>query len=168
MGAAELLFAQYEEDVRVMANPAEVVRMCTTMHAEFKKATLYNEELRTLPDFMKSMTSQYQTSLGLGKSFLKNSNGKLKKRTRNNRTRDSSRGSGYGYRRQGGSTRQQTSQFSPEAPASQPYTGSNSGTGASNDFDYRAGAGQGRGVCHHDQNGNCRRGASCRFLHLNR
>ena len=96
MDAAELLFAQYEEDVRVKSNPAGVVGMCTTMHAEFKKATLYNEELRSLPDFMKSMTSQYHNSLGLGKSFLKDSTGKSKKRARNNRTRANSRGNGYG------------------------------------------------------------------------
>ena len=63
LGAAELLFAQYEEYGRVKANPAGVVGMCTTMHAEFKKATLYNEELRTLPDFMKSMTSNTRPHL---------------------------------------------------------------------------------------------------------
>ena len=49
------------------ADPAAVVGMCTSMHAEFKKATLYNEELRSLPEFMKSMKSQYLTSMEVGK-----------------------------------------------------------------------------------------------------
>ena len=59
MDAAELLYAQYEEDIRVKANSAGIGGMCTSLHAEFKKATLYNEELRNLPVFMKSIKYQY-------------------------------------------------------------------------------------------------------------
>ena len=64
LGAAELLFSQYEADVRKLANPAGVVGLCSYMHAELERSALYNDELKPLKDFMRDMTTQYQTSLG--------------------------------------------------------------------------------------------------------
>ena len=158
LGAAELLFAQYEEDIRSQANPAGVVGMCTAMHAEFKKATLYNEELKCLPEFMKNMKAQYQTSLGLGKPFDKDSNNRSRRRPRNNRAYGGSRGRGYA--RRGASRRNQGTQYSTE-----PQPGANTVGGTMGNELRRPGT-QGRGSCYHFQSGNCRRGSSCRYLHL--
>ena len=69
VAAAEFIFAQYEADVRVKANPAGVVGMCNNMHAEIKKAAFYNVGLKPLEEFIMEMKTQYQTSLGLGSSF---------------------------------------------------------------------------------------------------
>lgn len=86
LGAAELLFPQYEADVRKLANPAGVVGLCSYMHSELERFALYNDELKPLKDFMRDMTNQYQTSLGLGKSFSKDSSAR-KNRSRNRYTR---------------------------------------------------------------------------------
>ena len=69
--AAEFLFAQYEADVRIKANPAGVVGMCNNMHADIKRSAIYNEELKPLGEFIKDMKTQYQTSMGLGTSFAR-------------------------------------------------------------------------------------------------
>ena len=71
LAAAELLFARYEVDVRLQANPSGVVGMSAAMHADLENSCFYNNELRSLEDFTKEMKSQYQTSLGLGTSFSK-------------------------------------------------------------------------------------------------
>ena len=71
LAAAELLFARYEVDVRLQANPSGVVGMSAAMHADLENSCFYNNELRSLGDFTKEMKSQYQTSLGLGTSFSK-------------------------------------------------------------------------------------------------
>ena len=157
LGAAELLFAQYEEDIRTKANPAGVVGMCTAMHAEFKKATLYNEVLKSLPDFMKSMKSQYQTSLGLGKPFAKDSGGRSRRKTR---------GRGNNFNRRRGSRRQQV-YYPSETFSPQLQSGPISSVGGTATRGGYTGASRGRGICYHYQSGNCRRGPSCRFLHLN-
>ena len=94
LGATEVLFAQYESDVRIQANPAGVVGMCTSMHAELKRAAVYNEELKSLQDFVKDMRSQYQTSLGLGTPFSKDAR-RPRRRIRNFRGRTQFRYSGY-------------------------------------------------------------------------
>ena len=53
LGAAEIFFSQYEVDIRANANPAGLVGMCSTMHAEFEHCTLFNKELLGLRDFTK-------------------------------------------------------------------------------------------------------------------
>ena len=40
LAAAEFLFAQYESDVRAQANPAGVIGMCLSMHAEFERGAI--------------------------------------------------------------------------------------------------------------------------------
>ena len=65
LGAVELLFAQYQTDVRKHANPAGVVGLAAAMHCEFEAATFHGNKLKSLQDFMNEMRSQYQTSLGL-------------------------------------------------------------------------------------------------------
>ena len=69
LGATEFLFAQYEKDIRLEANPAGVVGLSTAMHAEFERTTIWNEELKGFRDFMRDIKTQYQTCYGLGPSF---------------------------------------------------------------------------------------------------
>ena len=47
--------------------------MCSTMHSELERCTLFNEELRTSRVFCSELKAQYQTSLGLGESFSNDS-----------------------------------------------------------------------------------------------
>ena len=163
LGAAEFLFAQYEADVRIRANPAGVVGMCASMHAGLKGSALYNEELKPLSDFMTEMRSQYQTSLGLGSSFAKDSGARARKGSRSSRGRFS-----YNNRllMNQGSSRYDSQQRgfrssalpSPEGHvfhegAGRGQFGSRSMRGNDICFDYRAGS--------------CRRGASCRYRHAN-
>ena len=90
LAAAELLFARYEVDVRLQANPSGVVGMSAAMHADLENACFYNNELRSLEDFTKEMKSQYQTALGLGTPFSKDTY---------RATRRRSRGQGRGFYR---------------------------------------------------------------------
>ena len=55
LGAAEFLFAQYEQDIREKANPAGVVGMASAMHSDIKRSALYNEELSPFQDFAREM-----------------------------------------------------------------------------------------------------------------
>ena len=71
--AGELLFSQYVQDVHMQANPAELVGMCASMHAQLERASIYSDELKSLRDFRKEIRTQYQTSLGLGSLFPKDS-----------------------------------------------------------------------------------------------
>ena len=71
LGAAELLFAQYQSDVREHSNPAGFVGLTAAMHNEFKVAAYEDNVLRPFEDFVKDMKSVYQTSLGLGTAFVK-------------------------------------------------------------------------------------------------
>ena len=82
LGAAELLFSQYESDIRSQASPAGFVGMCNAMHAEFKRSTVHNNGLKPLNDFMKDMKGQYNTSLGLGEAFRNDSPERNKRRER--------------------------------------------------------------------------------------
>ena len=162
LGAAEFLFAQYEADVRIRANPAGV-GMCASMHAGLKGSALYNEELKPLADFMTEMRSLYQTSLGLGSSFAKDSGARARKGSRSSRGRFS-----YNNRllMNQGSSRYDSQQRgfrssalpSPEGHvfhegAGRGQFGSRSMRGNDICFDYRAGS--------------CRRGAFCRYRHAN-
>lgn len=69
LGATELLFSQYETDIRSQANPAGFVGMCNAMHADIKRSEVHSSELKSLREFMKEMRGQYNTSLGLGEPF---------------------------------------------------------------------------------------------------
>lgn len=155
MGAAEVLFAQYEGDIRLQANPAGLVGMSSAMHAEFKRSTIYNEgELRSLRDSMKDMRAQYQTCLGLGNAFPKDTRAKTKRRNRSYRASSLSRGRSY-----------------PDRGISRnflPGGGDGVGPGRGGGRIYQNGDTpiRGRGICYGYQSGNCRRGASCRFLHV--
>ena len=87
LAANEFRFAPYEADVRVLANPAGVTGMCSSMHAEIKRTAIYPEEARSVTDFMKDMRAQYQTSLGLGRPFQKDSGVRSKKQNKSGRGR---------------------------------------------------------------------------------
>ena len=69
LAAAEFLFAQYETDLRIGVNPAGLVGMCNSLHAEIKRSANFNEQLKPLREFSKDLKAQYQTFLGLGSSF---------------------------------------------------------------------------------------------------
>ena len=148
LAAAELLFAQYEADVRIQANPSGVVGMASLLHTDIEGACFYNNDLRSLRDFTKEIKSQYQTSLGLGASFVKDSfQGSRRRRQRG-------RGSRYyqNYTSQG---------LSREQMAQSRSVGET--------FQNRArnvpARGRGTGECYGYLNGTCRRGTACRFRH---
>ena len=58
LGAAEVLLAQHEQDMRVQANPAGMIGMCSSMHAEFERCAIYNEDVKPPQDFIKDMRAQ--------------------------------------------------------------------------------------------------------------
>ena len=155
LSAAEFLFAQYEQDVRERANPAGVVGMAVAMHAEFKRSTLYNEDLKTVQEFGRDLQSQYQTSMGLGSSFGKDSMSRGRSRSRNFRGRG-----GYASSRpyQGWTSSQTTQQ--PFAASTRGLANVRAGRGHSNLLSMRR-----RGACFDYQAGTCLRGGACRYHH---
>ena len=161
LGAVELLFAQYQTDVREHANPAGVVGLASAMHCEFEAATFHGNKLRSPNDFGKEIRSQYQTSLGFGSAFSKDAFPGTRRRKRG-------RGSGFwrtrGYLQQGVMRRQVAAQEANSggytAMGAQPAV---VGTGAGRGRQLRNSASD---ACYDFQAGNCRRGASCRFQHL--
>ena len=162
LGAVELLFAQYQTDVREHSNPAGVVGLASAMHSEFEGATFHDNKLKSLDDFMKEMKSQYQTSLGLGTPFSKDAFPGTRRR-RGGRGRNSWRNRRFS---QQGTLREQAARQGTT-------TGMFQNVGSQGDL-FGTGVGRGagvpihgRGVCFGYQAGNCHRGASCRFLHLN-
>ena len=163
LGAAEFLFAQYEADVRTRANPAGVVGMCAAMHSALKGAAVYNEELKPLAEFMTEMRAQYQTSLGLGSSFAKDSGARARRGSRSSRGR-------YLF-----NNRQLMNQGPSRYDALQPAFRS-SGLPNPEVQDFRSGAGRGqfgntpmrgRDICFDYREGKCRRGGACRYRHAN-
>ena len=149
LGAAEFMFSRYETDVRNQANPNGVIGLTAAMHDEFDRTIVFNDQLKSLDDFMSCMQTQYQTSLGLGAAFPKDFGGRS--RQRNNR------------RGRGGS-------FFPRRRF--PTLGSGRGIQAQQDhFVARQGARaspiRGRAPCYAFQEGTCLRGVSCRFSHGN-
>ena len=71
IGCAEFLFSQYQTDIRDQANPNGFVGLGTSMHTVFKQSAVFGTELPPLEIFMEDMRIQYQTSLGLGAPFPK-------------------------------------------------------------------------------------------------
>ena len=71
LGAGEFLFSQYVPDIRIKSNPSGLVGMANAVHAELKKAAMYNSVLKPPQEFSKDMRAQYQTFLGLGTPFPK-------------------------------------------------------------------------------------------------
>ena len=162
LGAAELLFAQYQQDVREHSNPAGVVGLAAALHGEFENTAIYNNELRSLDDFMKDMRSQYQTSLGLGTPFAKDSFPGTRRR-RGGRGRSHWRNRRF-YTQ--GANRMQESLQSPGTEGfqgfGQPANPTVAVAGQGRGYPLR-----GRGICFAYGSGNCHRGASCKFMHLN-
>ena len=161
LGAAELLFTQYESDVRVQANPAGVVGMCTALHESIERGALFNEELSSLKKSMSDMKAQYQTSLGLGSPFRKDSISRAKRQAKRSRRRSYSRMQSY-----------DTQEL---ARAQLPYPNFGSQAFASGGLQNSRGTGRGRtstapsrgrGPCYAFQAGECNRGRACRFSHL--
>ena len=150
LGAGEILFRQYEADIRGQANPAGLVGMCSTMHSEFERCTLFNEELRTSRVFCSELKAQYQTSLGLGESFSNDSVARKKSR----RGFPFARGSSS-HRRFGGRGSGRGQQGFPSGSGFQGM-----GRGQSSPVPVR-----GRGVCFNFLAGSCGRGNTCRYLH---
>ena len=126
--------------------------MCSYMHAELERRALYNDELKSLKDFMRDMTSQYQTSLGLGKSFPNDSSAR-KNRSRNRFARGQSYINRFLGRGLGRGLQMARTSFGV-------------GTGDNVSTDSSLFRGRGGGVCYGFQAGTCRRGNACRFLHL--
>ena len=149
--------------MREHANPAGVVGLASAMHCEFEGATFHGTKLKSLDDFMKEMRSQYQTSLGFGATFSKDA-------FPGTRRRRGGRGQGFWRNRrflQQGVLREQVATHDANAGGYRNLRGTRATV---------VGAGGGRGIgghgsvanaCYDFQAGNCRRGASCRFLHLN-
>ena len=164
LGAVEWLFSQYQTDVREHSNPAGFVGLTAAMHNEFESAAIDSCKLRPLEDFMKDMKSVYQTALGLGTSFSKDS-------FPGTRRRRSGRGRSYWRNRRfssQGVTRAQSNQqgFDGRAYQAPQFNGSQP---------VIPGSGIGRGArmpprrgdeCYGYQEGTCRRGAACRFRHV--
>ena len=152
LGVAEILFKQYEADIRGQANPAGLVGMCSSMHSEFERCTLFNEELRPSRVFCNDMKAQYQTSLGLGESFPNDSVARKKSR------RGSQFARGNFYHRAGRFSGRGSGRGHQDFASVSSHQGM--GRGQSNPVPIR-----GRGVCYSFLSGSCGRGNSCRFLH---
>ena len=140
LGAAELLFTQYEPDVRIQANPAGVVGLTAAMHGEIERSVMFNRPQKPLTQFMTDSRAQYLTSLGLGTPFSKDDR---RSRKKNRRGRPYFRG--QRFFNQGLNRAQQVFRNSLEATSSM----------------------RGRGPCFAYQAGRCRRGVTCRFEHSN-
>ena len=168
LGAAEILFAQYEEDARVQANPAGAVGLCQAMHSEIERATLYgNQKLKAPRQFYTEMKTQYQTSLGLGKSFSKDSS-RGRRRLRRGRGQFQFRGANPYSRGQGFARGHITTPtFAGVVPTGGTTQYSQENTGVSAGYTTQATPLRGRNICYNYQAGNCQRGRSCRYLHVN-
>ena len=141
--------------IREKANPAGVVGMAVAMHAEFKRSVLYCEELKTVQEFGRDIQPQYQTSMGLGSSFGKDSMTRERSRSRRFRGRG-----GYNTSRpfrgwSGGLAAQQPFTVGTRGP-----TGIGTGRGQSDLLSMRQ-----RGICYDHQAGTCLRGGACRYRH---
>ena len=157
LGATEFLFAQYEKDIRLEANPAGVVGLSTAMHAEFERTTIWNEELKGFRDFMRDIKTQYQTCYGLGPSFPNDSS-----RRGNRRSRYGRRGF---YRNQSMQEAQGFGAGNQQGFTSTVTRGRGRGGYGTSHRDLSAMRAQ--GVYYDFRAGSCGRGTTCRYLHTN-
>ena len=162
LGAAELLFTRYESDIRGEANPAGFVGLSSLLHSDLEEGVVFSEKLKPLKDSLVALRAQYQTSLGLGDAFPKDSMARKKNKAKRQRRRPFSRGRWYGSQ---GLNRQQHEQLpfmyqggQPFGPAGQQAI-QGSGRGAV------APVNAARGRCYAFQAGECRRGSGCRYSH---
>ena len=159
LGAAEFLFSQYEQDIREKANPAGVVGMSAALHSEIKRSAFYNCKLKPVQEFARELQSQYQTSFGLGSSFVKNAMTRGRRRSRGFRGRAP-------YSAYQGWSRFQMAQQPQQVPlAAAGGRGLNEGAGddPSPLIPLRQ-----RNICYDWRAGSCLRGRACRYRHPNR
>ena len=152
----------------MQANPACAVGLCWSQHNEFKRATLYGDQkLKPLREFYNEMKAQYQTSLGLGKSFAKDTSSRGRRRARRGRGSFQFRGNPY-FRGQG-FVRGQVNTQSYGGAGLTTGSGGYSLRGAVRNRRYVAQPAplRAREVCFDFQSGNCLRGRGCRFTHAN-
>ena len=160
LGATELLFSQYEADIRSQAHPAGLVGMCNVMHADIKRSAVHSSGLKSLREFMKEMKGQHNTSLGLGEPFHNDITCREKRRGRGLRNPRGQSGRTSDRIVDRNSIRGQRSiQPLNSVRASTDFGQIN--RGQVNPLPLRAG----RGDCYAFIAGNCRRGNECRFLH---
>ena len=149
LAAVEILVTQFEDDIRRSGNPAGAVGMAQSMHNDIERATLYgNQELKNIREFTTVLKAQYQTSLGLGKPFPRDSpRGRRRSRGTYNRFADGpevySRGRGRGYA------------WGYTQPTSEAIYGQAQQTHM-----------RGRNHCYSYRAGNCQRGRGCKYLHV--
>ena len=168
LGAAEIMFAQYEEDARVQANPAGAVGLCRSMHNEIERSILYGDQkLKPLREFYSEMKAQYQTSLGLGKSFAKDTSSRGRRRSRRGRGsvqfQSNPYAGGQGFTR--GQRNAQTFGGTGYAPARGGYLLGHAT--ANRGYATQSTPVVGRAACFDYQAGNCLRGRACRYAHVN-
>ena len=157
LGAGEFLFSQYVPDIRIKSNPSGLVGMANAVHAELKKAAMYNSVLKSPQEFNKDMRAQYQTFLGLGTPFPKDRMQSEKGQRRRSYARP------FGRERRYRSSRGRLQNTAFAGPSGQDFSSPAGSTrGALRDSPTRSTA-----FCYDFQAGNCRRGASCRFMHNN-
>ena len=151
LSAAELMFSRYENDIRREANPAGIVGLCNAMHTSFSQCAVANNELKSREVFIREMSTQYQTSLGMGFGFPNDSVVRKASRRTYGRGKTYSRSDlqvGYGLNRQ--------QHRLLKAASATPI-----GRGGLN----RQAAPLARGACRSFLAGACWRGDSCRFSH---
>ena len=137
--------------------------MAQAMHNELEREILYGDQkLTPLRDFAREMRTQYQTSLGLGKSFHRDKASGVRRRTRGFRTRSMLRGNHY-FRGQGFSRFQTSSNGFGVPGRGEDYSWSNSLP--TSNVQAQTASTRGRGLCFNYQAGNCLRGRTCRFTH---
>ena len=158
LGATEFLFAQYEKDIRVQANPAGFVGLSTAMHGELERTTIWNEELKGFRDFMRDMKTQYQTSYGLGLAFANDASQRNTRRSRNSQRR-------AGWHNHSSLNFQGFGNGSPQLHQLQAARGRGRGAFGTNRGNVSARLA--RGPCYDFRAGTCGRGDTCRYSHSN-
>ena len=159
LGAAEIMFSQYETDIRSQANPAGLVGLCNSMHPDIKRSAVHSTGLKPLKDFMKEMKGQYNTSLGLGEPFH---NDVIRRERRKGRGNRNLRGPSWRASDSFGG-RNSTRAQRPVQPLN--TARALAGFGQGNRRQVNPIPLRGRGDCFAFLEGNCRRGDECRYLH---
>ena len=156
LGATEFLFAQYEKDIRVQANPAGFVGLSTAMHGELERTTIWNEELKGFRDFMRDMKTHYQTSYGLGLAFANDASQRTTRRSRNSQRRAV-------YHNHAAMNFHGFGSGSPQLHHFQAARGQGRGAFGGNRSSITAR--QARGPCYDFRACTCHRGYACRYSH---